>query len=104
AYLYHVKPEGSRTLDDRLAQAREKGEMAGRFVRKTPSLPVKLATGAYAANFARAAIVSAKPLRRWYERMARASRPGVLARFAADALVDATYLDAMRAALHRTDA
>jgi GT2 family glycosyltransferase len=51
AYIYHVKPPSSMTLARRVALAQEKGEMAARFVRKSPSWPVKLATGAYAANF-----------------------------------------------------
>jgi hypothetical protein len=104
AYIYHIKPPAVMTLPRRLALAREKGEMAARFVRKSPTWPVKLATGAYAANFARAAIANAPPLRRAYERMAGpddGERRGMRA-FAADALVDAAYIDALRAALRST--
>ena len=105
AYLYHVKPPEAESLDKRLALAREKGEMAARFVRKSPTLAVKLATGAYGANFVRAAIVGAPVLRRWFERTARtAVRPSPFAAFAADYVVDAAYLDALRAALRRHDA
>jgi GT2 family glycosyltransferase len=99
AFLYHIKPPSVVTLEKRIALAREKGAMAARFVRKSPTLPVRLATGAYAANFARAAVLSAAPLRRWYERAAR-GRPSGLA---ADALVDAAYIDALRSGLRRTD-
>lgn len=104
AYIYHVKPPSNMTLSRRLAIAREKGEMAARFVRKSPTWPVRLATGAYAANFARASIVGAPPLRRLYERLAQrgAAVSGVRA-IAADALADATYIDALRAALRRAD-
>jgi len=103
AYIYHVKPPSSMTLARRLALAREKGEMAARFVRKAPTWPVKLATGAYAANFARAALVGAPPLRRLYARIAGADDghlSGARA-VAADALADAAYIDALRAALRR---
>ncbi|MBV8171190.1 MAG: glycosyltransferase [Candidatus Eremiobacteraeota bacterium] len=101
AYIYHVKPPAVMTLQRRVALAREKGEMAARFVRKSPTWPVKLATGAYGANFARAALANAAPLRRLYERIAGPDgreRRGVSA-LAADALVDAAYIDALRAAL-----
>lgn len=105
AYIYHVKPPSSMTLARRVALAKEKGEMAARFVRKSPTWPVKLATGAYAANFVRAALVSAPPLRRLYERLADGDGAGAsgLARVAAEALADAAYIDALRAALRRAD-
>jgi len=104
AYIYHVKPLRTMTLERRRALAVEKGTMAARFVRKAPSWPVRLATGAYAANFARAAIVNAKPLRTLYERLARGARPGSLVQaFASEALVDAAYLDALRMALRRAE-
>jgi glycosyltransferase involved in cell wall biosynthesis len=103
AYIYHVKPPSSMTLARRVTLAKEKGEMAARFVRKSPTWPVKLATGAYAANFMRAAIVGAPPLRRLYERIAdgNSATTSPLARAAADALADAVYIDALRAALRR---
>lgn len=105
ALIYHVKPATSQPLEARIALAAEKGAMAARFVRKSPTLSVRLATGAYAVNFARAAVIGAAPLRRWYERVAaRSAADGsAFARFAADSLVDAAYVDAMRAALRRDD-
>lgn len=104
AYIYHVKPPEVVTLGTRIMLAREKGSMAARFVRKSPTLPVKLATGAYAANFARAAIVGAAPLRRWYERAVEKSGVrSVVGGFAAEALVDAAYVDALRSGLRRRD-
>jgi len=105
AYIYHVKPPSAMTLARRVALAREKGEMAARFVRKSPTWPVKLATGAYGANFVRAAIVGAPPLRRLYEHLAKSdgAMDSPLARAAADALADAAYIDALRAALRRSD-
>jgi GT2 family glycosyltransferase len=102
AYIYHIKPPSAMTLDRRRSLAAEKGAMAARFVRKAPLWPVRLATGAYAANFARAAIVNAKPMRALYERIAHGARPGSIAQvIAAEALIDAAYLDALKAALQR---
>jgi glycosyltransferase involved in cell wall biosynthesis len=105
AFIYHVKPPFSMTLERRVALAKEKGEMAARFVRKSPTWPVKLATGAYAANFMRASVVGAPPLRRLYERLAdgNGTTASPLARIAADALADAVYIDALRDALRRAD-
>ena len=104
AFIYHIKPLRSMTLDRRRALAAEKGAMAARFVRKTPSWPVRLATGAYGANFMRAAIVNAPPLRGLYEWLASKTRPGSLAHtLASDALVDAAYLDTLKTALQRAD-
>ena len=100
AYIYHIKPPRTGTLERRRALAVEKGTMAARFIRKAPSWAVRLATGAYGANFARAAIVNAKPLRTLYERLARSAPPGsFLHAFASEALVDAAYLDALKTAL-----
>lgn len=102
AYLYHIKDPRSMTLDRRCALAAEKGEMAARFLAKKPSLQVRLATGAYGANFARAAVFGAPPLCRFYERVARSAKPGSIAwTVASDALIDAVYVNAMRTALRR---
>ena len=98
-----MKPREAVSLERRAALASEKGSMAARFVRKSPSLAVRLATGAYALNFARASIVSAEPMRRWYRRLAArgGDHPSGLSRLAADALVDAAYVDALRSGLRR---
>jgi len=107
AYIYHVKPERVRGWNERLALAKEKGEMAARFVRKSPSWPVKLATGAHPANFLRASLLYARPLRRGYERAVRLKSDALggraAARLAREALIDAAYVDALRAALRRPD-
>jgi len=103
AYIYHVKPAAAQPFEARVALAAEKGAMAARFIRKSPTLAVRLATGAYSLNFARAALIEAPPLRRWYARIIadRSAVHSPLGRFAAEALVDAAYLDAMRTALRR---
>jgi glycosyltransferase involved in cell wall biosynthesis len=100
AFIYHVKPPQTMTLQRRIALAREKGEMAARFVRKSPTWPVRLATGAYAANFARASLAGAPPLRRLYRRLAAdEGATSLVPMIARDALVDAEYIDSLRAAL-----
>ncbi len=102
AFLYHVKPLQSHALERRRALATEKGTMAARFVRKTPSWPVKLATGAYGANFVRAAVFAMAPMRRLCERLANGARPGsLLAAWATETLVDAAYVDALKSALRQ---
>lgn len=102
AYLYHVKPKETMQLERRRQLALEKGTMAARFVAKSPSWAVRLATGAYGLNFVRAAFAGAAPLRRVYERLASSPRAdSTLARMAADALIDAAYVDALRAGLKR---
>lgn len=104
AFIYHIKPPESTTLGRLTSLAREKGEMAARFVKKYPTANVRLATGAYAANFVRAAIVNARPLRSVYARIAAgASADSARGRFAREALVDAAYLDALREGLRRRD-
>jgi glycosyltransferase involved in cell wall biosynthesis len=104
AVIYHVKPPETTTLDRLTALAREKGEMAARFVKKSPTVAVRLATGAYMANFARAALVNAPPLRSLYASIARrAGTETATVRFAREALVDAAYVDALRANLRRRD-
>jgi glycosyltransferase involved in cell wall biosynthesis len=105
AYIYHVKPPEALSLDRALALAREKGTMAARFVRKSPTFAVKLATGAYAANFLRAAVVHARPMRSLYARWSRERPPqSKLGRFARETLVDAAYIDSLRNAMRTTDA
>ena len=103
AFLYHVKPPTTETVERRRALAREKGAMAARFVRKSSTTAVRLATGAYAANYLRASIVGAPVLRRWYERALQRGSTSFVGRLAADALVDADYVDALRSALERDD-
>lgn len=105
AFIYHVKPPDATSFAQRRAQAIEKGTMAARFVRKAPSWPVKLATGAYSANFFRAALMSPAPLRRLFERAARPEAGhSALKSFATEALLDAAYVDALKTALRSTHA
>jgi glycosyltransferase involved in cell wall biosynthesis len=102
AYIYHIKPPQTQSLDQRQALAREKGEMAARFVRKSPRWPVKLATGAYGINFARAAVLGMPPLRALFERAARSGSQSMITRLAVEALVDGSYVGALRKALRQS--
>ncbi|HXW51559.1 MAG TPA: glycosyltransferase [Candidatus Acidoferrales bacterium] len=105
AFIYHVKPPATMAFERRRAQAQEKGTMAARFVRKNPSLAVRLATGAYTLNFARAAVLRAPPVRALCERLARAGpQSSLTSALATDALVDGIYVDALRAGLRQARA
>jgi glycosyltransferase involved in cell wall biosynthesis len=99
AYIYHIKPPETLALERRRALAQEKGAMAAHFVRKSPTWPVKLATGAYALNFARAALLSITPLHRLAEHLAKNGRGSVVSALASDVLIDATYIHALRRGL-----
>lgn len=101
AYLYHLKPQALATLARRVSLAREKGFMAARFVRKSPTWPVKFATGAYSANFIRAAILGTQPLRNLYQRIAQDERLAQtpLGTWARESIVDTEYVSALRRAL-----
>ena len=103
AVIYHMKPPESQDFGRRIALAQEKGTMAARFVRKSPTWPVRLATGAYAANFARAAFLGSAPMRALYRRLAGSgSAPqGPIQVWARESLADAAYIDALRVALAR---
>lgn len=101
AYIYHIKPAAATVFARRISLAREKGAMAARFVRKSPTWPVRLATGAYAANYARAALLGMRPLRQMYERIAahQALEHTPLGAWARESLIDAEYVQSLRAAL-----
>jgi GT2 family glycosyltransferase len=54
AYLWHVKPPASNTLEIESRKAIEKARMARRFLAKHPSRRARLATGAHGLNLLRA--------------------------------------------------
>jgi glycosyltransferase involved in cell wall biosynthesis len=100
AYLYHIKPPVTETLDAALQKTSEKARMAARLVAKDPTARTRLATGAYAANLARAAVVVPGWSLRWYERLARDERlPAPLRAFARAQMLDGTYVHELRRAL-----
>ena len=102
AYLWHIKPPTTESLEDALDKAIEKARMAARFVRKMPTARVKLATGAYAFNLLRARVLApaiAQPL--WAGLATSARVPAALAQLARTALLDSVYTEELDRQLHR---
>ncbi|HEV3085838.1 MAG TPA: glycosyltransferase, partial [Candidatus Elarobacter sp.] len=102
AYLWHIKPPTPESLEDALGKAIEKARMAARFVRKTPTARIKLATGAYAFNLLRARIFApgfAQPL---FAGLASSTRvPSAVAQLARHALLDSVYTEELERQLRR---
>jgi len=99
AFLYHIKPPLTETLDAALQKTTEKARMAARLVAKDPSVRTRLATGAYAFNLARDSFAWRWMLP-WYERLARSERtPKALRAFARAQVLDGTYVRELRTAL-----
>ncbi|MFN2459103.1 MAG: glycosyltransferase family 2 protein [Candidatus Velthaea sp.] len=102
AYLWHIKPPSSDTLDAALAKTIEKARMAARFVQKAPTRRAKLATGAYAINLLRAAAFAPRAAQPLFAGIASSANvPAPLARFARGRLLDSVYVDELRATLRR---
>ncbi len=96
AYLWHVKPPHHETLEAALAKTLEKARMAARFVRKTPSVRVRLATGAHPVNLARAALLAPAWALPFFAGVATAPVPPPIAKFARSRLLDGLYVDELR--------
>ncbi len=104
AYLYHIKPETTETLDAALHKMTEKARMAARLVRKDPTTRTRLATGAYGVNLLRAALMTPGWSLPHYEALARNERaPAALRALARARYLDGTYVRELRTAL-RSDA
>jgi glycosyltransferase involved in cell wall biosynthesis len=100
AYLWHIKPPETETLEAALAKTIEKARMAAKFVRKDPSRRAKLATGAYAANRLRARVLAPRAVHEWLAGVATSERvPAPLARVARDLVLDGVYVDELERAL-----
>jgi GT2 family glycosyltransferase len=100
AYLWHIKPPATETLDAALEKTIEKARMAAKFVRKDPSTRAKLATGAYAANRLRAHLFAPRAAQAWLAGVATSTRvPAPLARVARDLVIDGVYVDELERAL-----
>ncbi|MDB5073349.1 MAG: glycosyltransferase [Candidatus Eremiobacteraeota bacterium] len=102
AYLWHIKPPTTESLEDALDKAIEKARMAARFVRKMPTARVKLATGAYALNLLRARVLApaiAQPL--WAGLATSGRVPSALAQLARTALLDSVYTEELDRQLNR---
>ena len=94
AYLWHIKPPTNESLEDALGKAIEKARMAARFVAKMPTARVKLATGAYALNLARARVLAPAFAQPFWAGLASSARvPAALAQLARGALLDSVYTE-----------
>lgn len=94
AYVWHIKPPASETLEAALQKTLEKARMAARFVRKSPTPRAKFATGAYAANLLRAKALAPRSAQALFAGVATSPRvPDALARFARGRLLDSVYVD-----------
>ena len=94
AYLWHIKPPTPESLEDALDKAIEKARMAARFVRKMPTARIKLATGAYAFNLARARVLAPPLAQPFFAGLASSTRvPSALAQLARTALLDSVYTE-----------
>jgi glycosyltransferase involved in cell wall biosynthesis len=100
AYLWHIKPPASETLDAALLKTIEKARMAAKFVRKDTSLRAKLATGAYGVNRVRAKLLAPVSAQPWLAGIATSDRvPPALARVARGLVLDSVYVDELERAL-----
>jgi glycosyltransferase involved in cell wall biosynthesis len=100
AYLWHIKPPATETLDAALLKTIEKARMAAKFVRKDTSLRAKLATGAYGVNRMRARLLAPASAQAWLAGVATSERvPPALARVARGLVLDSVYVDELERAL-----
>ncbi|MBD5603512.1 MAG: glycosyltransferase family 2 protein [Candidatus Eremiobacteraeota bacterium] len=100
AYLYHIKPPGLETLDVVLQKTVERARMAARLVRKDGGLRTKFATGAYALNLWRSALLApAWSLDRYRALAANERAPAILRALARGQFLDGAYRTALRRAL-----
>jgi glycosyltransferase involved in cell wall biosynthesis len=100
AYCWHVKPPHVDTLEVALRRTLEKARMAAKFVTKHPTWRVRLATGAYAANRVRGAVLAPKALVPFFAGLATSERaPAALRGFARSRFLDGVYLDELDRAL-----
>jgi glycosyltransferase involved in cell wall biosynthesis len=100
AYLWHIKPQTTESLEDALGKALQKARMAARFVRKMPTTRVKLATGAYALNLLRARLLAPRAAQPFLAGLASSPKaPPALASFARGLLLDSVYTDELTRSL-----
>jgi GT2 family glycosyltransferase len=100
AYLWHIKPSSTETLEAALQKTIEKARMAARFVRKVPSHRAKLATGAYTFNRWRARLLTPRAAQPFLAGIATSARvPTPLARVARGLVLDSVYVDELEKAL-----
>jgi len=92
AYLWHIKPPTPESLEVALDKALQKAQMAARFVRKTPTPRIKLATGAYALNLLRARVFAPPAVQPIFAGLATSQRaPAAVKILARELLLDSVY-------------
>ena len=100
AYLFHIKPPESETLEVVLGKTRERARMAARLLTKDAGLRTKLATGAYRANLLRSQLTVPAWTLPFYSSLARSRRaPQALRALARAQLLDGEYTGELRRAL-----
>ena len=100
AYLWHIKPPATETLDAALVKTIEKARMAAKFVRKDPSPRARLATGAYALNRWRGRVLLPARAQPLLAGIATSTRvPPALARLARGLVLDSVYVAELDRAL-----
>lgn len=102
AYLWHIKPPHTETIEAALGRTIEKARMAARFVRKSPTPRAKLATGAYTVNVLRAKALAPRSAQALFAGIATSPRaPRAVANFARARLLDSVYVDELERELGR---
>jgi glycosyltransferase involved in cell wall biosynthesis len=100
AYLYHIKPPSTETLDVVLQKTMEKARMAARLLEKDNGVRARFATGAYEPNLLRARLCAPEWLLPMYAGVAQDERiPEALRGFARGRLLDGAYANELRRAL-----
>jgi len=103
AYLWHIKPPATETLEVVYEKTVERAQMAARLLRKDASVRTKLATGAYRLNFLRSAVLAPEWSFAFYRRLASApGLPGAVRSIGRAQLLDGTYRSVLRRALAAT--
>ena len=99
AYLYHIKPPTTESLDDLARKSAEKGRMAARLLAKDSSVRTRLATGAHPLNEWRARAIAPRRALPWYFGIAADARvPGPFRALARAGALDGLYNDELRRA------
>jgi glycosyltransferase involved in cell wall biosynthesis len=100
AYLYHIKPPHTETLESVLRKNLEKARMAARLLEKDHGLRARLATGAYEPNLLRGRLLAPEHLLPMYAGIAQDERfPGALRGIARALLLDGAYTNELQRTL-----
>lgn len=100
AYIWHIKPPTENTLEVETRKVLEKARMARRFLEKQPTKRVKMATGAYLANLARARMQFPDAILNIWAGVATSEAPSAVRAFARAQFLDGMYLRELDRVLH----